>query len=200
MTPTFFDSPAAFRRWLAANHATAAVLWVGFYKKNSGRGGITYPQALDEALCFGWIDGVRKSVDAVSYTVRFTPRTPRSVWSTVNTKRVGELTKLGRMAPAGLKAFEARDRKRSGVYSFEQRVVKLTPDYERQFKANKAAWAFFAVQPPGYRRLASWFVMSAKKDETRQRRLARLIADSAAGRRLTEATGKAKGKGRADGK
>lgn len=174
------------RRWLEKNHATARELWVGFYKKGSGRASVTYPEALDEALCFGWIDGVRKTVDAASYVQRFTPRRPRSNWSRVNIKRVSELKAAGRLAPPGVAAFAQRDPARVDQYSFENAPRVLPPDYERTFSANARAWAFFQAQPPGYRRLAAFYVMSAKKEETRARRLKALIALSAKGRRLTD--------------
>ena len=180
----FFTSPLEFRGWLAKNHASVTELWLGFYRKASGKGGITYPEALDEALCFGWIDGVKKRVDEHSYTQRFTPRRPRSIWSNVNIKRVSVLQELGRMMPAGLRAFEARDPKRSGIYSFENRPRELDGPCTRKFKANPKAWEFFQAQPPGYRRLMIWRVMSAKKEETRWRRLEQLIQDSAQGKRI----------------
>lgn len=157
---------------------------MGFYKKDSGKVGITYHEALDEALCFGWIDGVRKSVNALSYTNRFTPRKARSTWSLINTKRAKELKQLGRMHAAGLKALGTRTAKRSGIYSFENAPRKLASDLERIFQMNTQAWLFFQSQPPGYQRVACWWVMSAKREETRQRRLARLIKDSARGERL----------------
>ena len=157
-----FKSAAEFRQWLEANHDRVAELWVGFYKKNSGRTGITYGEAVDEALCFGWIDGLKKRVDELSYTHRFSPRKPRSIWSLINIRRAKELKKLGRMTPAGLKAFEARDPERSGMYSFENRPRKLDAAHERIFRADKKAWAFFQAQPPGYQRTACWWVMSAK--------------------------------------
>jgi uncharacterized protein YdeI (YjbR/CyaY-like superfamily) len=186
MKATFFATPADFRRWLEKNHDKVPELLVGFYKKGSGKPSITWPESVDEALCFGWIDGIRRTIDDESYSIRFTPRRARSVWSNVNTKRVAELTKQGRMHAAGLAAFKARDPKRSGIYSFEQREKdqKLGATYAAKFKANKKAWAFFQAQPPGYQRLASLWVMSAKKEDTKLRRLAALIADSAAGRRI----------------
>jgi uncharacterized protein YdeI (YjbR/CyaY-like superfamily) len=153
-------------------------------QKGFGKGGITYAEALDEALCFGWIDGVRKRVDDFSFTQRFTPRKPRSNWSLMNIDHVKRLTKTGRMKPSGLKAFAARTKTKSGVYSFENKPRQLSVALERQFKSNPAAWEFFQQQPPGYRRVASFWVMSAKRVETRQRRLTRLMADSARGRRL----------------
>jgi len=178
MKVTFFKSANECRRWLERNHDKATELWFGFYKKNSGKQGITYREALDEALCFGWIDGLKKSVDEDSYTYRFTPRKPNSVWSVINTKRAEELQKLGRMEAPGLKAFAARDPKRSGIYSFENRPREFSPDLQKRFKANKKAWEYFVGMPPGYQRLARFFVMSAKKEETRLSRLARLIAAS----------------------
>jgi uncharacterized protein YdeI (YjbR/CyaY-like superfamily) len=186
MKPVFFPTPADFRKWLEANHDTVPELLVGFYKKGSGRPSITWPESVDEALCFGWIDGVRRRIDDESYSIRFTPRRARSIWSLVNTKRVAELTRLGRMHAAGLRAFEARDPKRSGVYSFEQRQKDMTlaAEYATKLEANKKAWAFFQSQAPYYRRMASLWVMSAKKEETRLRRLATLIDDSAHGRRI----------------
>jgi uncharacterized protein YdeI (YjbR/CyaY-like superfamily) len=182
--PKHFKSAADFRAWLDANQASATELWVGFYKKDSGKGGLTYPEALDEALCFGWIDGVRKRVDDVRFTQRFTPRKPRSNWSRVNIRHVRRLKQAGRMATAGLKAFAARIAARSGVYSFENKPRELSPSLKRQFKAAPAAWNFFQQQPPGYRRVASFWVMSAKQVATRQRRLARLMEDSERGQRL----------------
>ena len=154
-------------------------LWVGFYKKSSGKPSITWPESVDGALCFGWIDGIRKSLDEISYVIRFTPRRARSIWSAVNIKRVGELTKLRLMWPAGLKAFEKRSGDRSEIYAYEQRKgAKLSTAYEKQFRANRKAWDFFRTQPPSYQRTASWWVISAKKEETRSKRLARLIKGS----------------------
>ncbi len=185
--PRFFPTPDAFRRWFEEHHASAHELWVGFYKKGTGRPSITWPQSVDEALCFGWIDGVRKKIDEERYVIRFTPRSSRSGWSTVNSRRIKQLIKEGRVLPAGLRAFKARDVKKSGVYSFEQRVnPTLDPASEKRFRANKDAWRFFQLQPPGYRRLTTFWVMSARKEETRARRLDRLIADSAAGQRIRE--------------
>ena len=184
MDVTHFETPEELRAWLEAHHDTATELWVGFYKKATGRPSITYPQALDEALCYGWIDGVRKSVDAESYTTRFTARRRGSNWSAVNIRRVGELTALGRMRPPGLRAFEARDPSKSSPYSSENAPVDFAADLAAQFRANAAAWDFFQAQPPGYRRTATWWVMSAKREDTRRKRLATLIEDSAHGRRL----------------
>jgi uncharacterized protein YdeI (YjbR/CyaY-like superfamily) len=184
----FFKSPSDLRKWFAVNHTTAPELWVGYYKKDSGKLSITWPQSVDEAPCFGWIDGIRKSVDDLSYTIRFTPRKQRSAWSAVNIKRARELIKQGAMEPAGLKAFQARLENRSGIYSYEQRSPKLPDPYRRQLKKNRAAWKFFETQPPSYRKAANWFVLSAKKEETRLKRLAQLIEDSAQGRRIPQFT------------
>ena len=181
----FFATPAAWRRWLEKNHARADEVWLGMYKKGSGTPSISWPEAVDEALCFGWIDGIRKSIDETRYKNRFTPRKKGSNWSHVNIARVAALTAEGRMAPAGLATFEARDPKKSGVYSFEQREqATLGAAFERQFRANAKAWAFFQAQAPYYRRVATFWVVSAKQEATRERRLATLIADSAAGRRI----------------
>jgi uncharacterized protein YdeI (YjbR/CyaY-like superfamily) len=190
---TFFPTAPEFRRWLEANHDRVQELVVGFYKKDSGKPSITYSEALDEALCFGWIDGVRKKYGDDSYTIRFTPRRPKSIWSLVNVRKVEELIQRGRMKPPGLKAFEARDAERTGVYSFERETAELDPALEKVFRANKKAWEFFQKQPPGYRRLAAWFVISAKKQETREKRLGQLIEDSAAGKRLGMLARPAKG-------
>lgn len=185
--PKFFRTPADFRRWLEKNHADVAELWVGFHKKGSGKPSITWPESVDEALSFGWIDGVRRSIDETSYEIRFTPRRPTSIWSAVNTRRAKELIAEGRMAEAGIRAFEKRSDERSGVYSFEQRKeAKLDPALETRFRARAKAWRFFEAQPPGYRRLAAFWVMSAKKEETRLRRLAELITRSANGERLPQ--------------
>jgi uncharacterized protein YdeI (YjbR/CyaY-like superfamily) len=184
MTPRYFKTAAAFRRWLAAHHATERELLVGFYKKASGTRGISYKEAVDEALCFGWIDGIKKRVDDVSYTHRFTPRKAGSIWSLINTKRVGELTALERMAAPGLEAFRRRDPKKTQLYSFENRPSAFDAALERVFKADAAAWRFFRAQPPGYQRLMTFWVMSAKQQETRQRRLAALVKRSAEGKRI----------------
>ena len=175
MKPCYFRSPDEFRSWLAEHHVKCTELLVGFYKKDSGRPSITYPEALDQALCFGWIDGVRKSVDEFSYTVRFTPRKKDSYWSKINTKRANELVKMGLMQPAGLKAFNARDRTATKRYSFERANAKLPRVYVARFKAIPEAWAFFRSQAPYYQRVASWWVISAKQEETRLRRLQTLI-------------------------
>lgn len=182
--PTFFATPVEFRQWLKKNHASSAELWVGFHKKGTGRPSVTWPESVDQALCFGWIDGLRMSFDAESYMIRFTPRKPTSTWSAVNTKRARELIRLGLMQPAGTKTFERRDVKKSNRYSFEQKSVKMETSHEKKFRINARAWEFFQSQPPSYRRTAMWWVLSAKQEATRQRRLATLISDSEAGRRI----------------
>jgi uncharacterized protein YdeI (YjbR/CyaY-like superfamily) len=187
--PIFFARPAELRAWLERNHEAAGELWVGFHKKGSGKPSITWREAVDQALCFGWIDGLTKSVDETSYMIRLTPRKSRSTWSLVNVKRVQELTKLGLMRPAGLAAFEARREAHSGVYSYEQRnAAKLARAQERQFRANEKAWAIVQAQPPWYRRAAVWWVVSAKKDETRIKRLATLVEHSEQGRTVPPLT------------
>lgn len=196
MKPTFFKTSVAFREWLAANHDRAPELLVGFHKVDSGRPSITYQEALDEALAFGWIDGVRRRVDEFSYSIRFTPRRARSIWSNVNIKRVGELIAAGRMAPPGLAAFERRDAKRSGIYSYESTARSVPPGEFGQrelaaFTAKAKAWAFFEAQAPYYKKLMIKWVMSAKRDDTRARRLTQLIDHSKRGERvplLTPAT------------
>jgi uncharacterized protein YdeI (YjbR/CyaY-like superfamily) len=183
-SPRFFPDAGALRKWFAANHAAAAELWIGFYRKGSGQPSITYPEALDEALCVGWIDGVRKRIDDRSYVQRFTPRRKRSIWSAVNIRKVAVLQKAGRMKAAGLAAFRSRDERRSNLYSYEQSAAAFTPAQQRRFKSDPDAWAFFERQPPGYRRLMTWWVTSARQDDTRDRRLARLIESSHQGKRL----------------
>lgn len=182
--PTFFKTPADFRNWLMKHYNTTAELWVGFYKKDSGKASITWPESVDEALCVGWIDGVRKRIDDVSYKIRFSPRRPRSVWSSVNIKRMPELVKEGRMLAAGEEAFARRLENRSGIYAYEQRPAELPDPYGKKLKQNKAAWKFFESQPPYYRKLATWWVVSAKQEETRLKRLEKLIEVSAEGRRV----------------
>jgi uncharacterized protein YdeI (YjbR/CyaY-like superfamily) len=184
MKPIFFATSTEWRAWLEKNHADKSEVFVGFYRKASGRPTMTWSEAVDQALCFGWIDGVRKGIDDISYTNRFTPRRPDSNWSAVNIKKVEELTKQGLMRPAGLAAFERRFTERTKNYSYERANAKLDDSYEKRFRANKGAWAFWESQPAGYRRTATWWVVSAKKVETRQRRLAALIEDSVKGRRI----------------
>jgi uncharacterized protein YdeI (YjbR/CyaY-like superfamily) len=181
--PTFFAAAEEFRAWLAEHHEAETELVVGFYKKGSGRPSMTWPQSVDQALCFGWIDGVRRRIDDTSYCIRFTPRKPRSTWSAVNVKRMKELVEAGLVAPAGMAAFQRRGDDNTAIYSYEQRhAARLAPEQEQRFKANERAWAFFAAQAPWYRRTATHWVTSAKRPETRERRLAQLIEDSQAGR------------------
>jgi uncharacterized protein YdeI (YjbR/CyaY-like superfamily) len=182
--PRFFATAAAFRAWLEKNHERVRELWVGFHKKGSGRPSLTYPEALDEALCFGWIDGVRKSLDQTSYIQRFTPRKAGSYWSAVNTRRAGELKKAGRMAPPGMAAFERRDATRTAKYSFEREAAAFSRADQRTFRAAPGAWPFFRAQAPYYQRVCTHWVVSAKKQETHRRRLEELIAACSAGRRL----------------
>jgi uncharacterized protein YdeI (YjbR/CyaY-like superfamily) len=183
MRPRFFATPADFRAWLEAHHETETELIVGFHKKGTGKPSITWPESVDEALCFGWIDGIRRSLGDTAYCIRFTPRKSTSTWSAVNVARVGELMKLGRMKPAGLRAFAARTPERTGIYSYERSAMaKLTPGEEKKLRANARAAAFFDAQPPSYRRAAFYWIVSAKRGETRERRLDLLIAASAAGR------------------
>jgi uncharacterized protein YdeI (YjbR/CyaY-like superfamily) len=185
---TYFPTPAHFRKWLEKHHAVAASLWVGYYKKGSGRPSITWPESVDEALCFGWIDGLRQSVDETAYTMRFTPRKPRSVWSAINIARAKVLIAEGRIRPAGLAAFEARHENRSGIYSYEQRGDQLAEPYAGPLRKNAAAWKFFQAQTASYRKAAGWWVVSAKKEETRLSRLAKLIDLSARGKPIPQFT------------
>ncbi len=176
----FFKAPSDFRKWLATNHAKEKELLVGFYKKDTGKPSITWPESVDEALCFGWIDGIRRRIDEDSYSVRFTPRKTSSTWSAVNIRRAQELISAGRMTPAGQKAFDARKENRSGIYSYEQRSAELVEPYAGKLRRNKAAMKFFASQPPSYRKAANWWVVSAKQEETRIKRVEQLIKLSAA--------------------
>jgi uncharacterized protein YdeI (YjbR/CyaY-like superfamily) len=192
MSELYPRSVAELRAWLATNHDEATLLWVGFWKKGSGESSITYHEALDQALCYGWIDGVRQKVDARRYRVRFTPRKPGSAWSKVNITRARELVKRGDMAPAGLREFEKRDEKAAERQASERaRPRELAPAHEKEFRASKTAWAFFSEQPPSYRRLACLWVSSAKQEETQARRLGALIKCSARGERVPQVVGKA---------
>ena len=179
-----FRSAAAFRAWLSQNHAAETELVVRCFKVHVASKGVTYVQALDEALCYGWIDGVRHAFDAESFTVRFTPRKPNSIWSRVNLAKIEVLIAAGRMAKPGLARFHARNKARTGLYSFERAAMRLAPAFEKQFQAAKAAWAFYEAQPPGYRKVTTFWVMNAKQADTRASRLARLIETSARGKRL----------------
>jgi uncharacterized protein YdeI (YjbR/CyaY-like superfamily) len=181
--PRFFRSPAEFRKWLEKHHATADELWVGFHKRATGKPSLTWPESVDEALCVGWIDGIRKRIDDESYKIRFTPRRQGSVWSAVNIRRVRELEAEGRMKPEGLAAFEVRKENRSGIYAYEQRTAEIPEPYARRLRANRKAAAFFDAQPAWYRKQASWWVVSAKKEETRLKRLETLVAAYERGKR-----------------
>ena len=189
MKPRFFAGPEEFRAWLEDNHEEATELLVGFHKMGSGRPSITWPQSVEQALCFGWIDGVRRSLGDDSYTIRFTPRRPSSTWSRTNLEKVEELKRLGLMRPAGLRVYEERREAKTGVYSYEQREAAALPaEYEDRLRANAAAWEFWTSRPPSYRKAAVWWVVSAKREETRERRLARLIEDSREGRTVPPLT------------
>jgi uncharacterized protein YdeI (YjbR/CyaY-like superfamily) len=189
MEPTFFATSEDFRAWLEEHHASETELLVAFHKKGSGRPSIAWPESVDQALCFGWIDGVRRRIDDGSYSIRFTPRKARSTWSAINVKRVAELTELGLMHPAGVAAFGRRSDDRTAIYAYEQRKhAKLDPDMEARFGQDARAWAWFEAQPPSYRSTATYWVISAKRPETRERRLEQLIADSAAGRTIARLT------------
>jgi uncharacterized protein YdeI (YjbR/CyaY-like superfamily) len=182
--PTFFPTPADLRTWLQRHHATAKELWVGFHKKHTGKPSLTWPESVDEALCVGWIDGVRKTIDAESYAIRFTPRRRGSIWSALNIRHVAVLAYEQRMRPAGLAAFKARIENKSGIYSYEQRSEQLPEPYASALRRNPAAWKFFQAQSPSYRKMIGWWVVSAKQEQTRRRRLKKLIAESAGERRL----------------
>ncbi|MFN8535179.1 MAG: YdeI/OmpD-associated family protein [Dehalococcoidia bacterium] len=181
MTPHFFETSDEFRAWLAANHERESEIWVGYFKKATGRASLTWPESVDQALCFGWIDSVRRSLGDSSFANRFTPRRRGSNWSAVNVRRVEELTALGLMEPAGLRAFEERDERRTELYSYEQGLAGLSAAEQAAFEADLAAWRYFSARPPSYRKAATWWVVSAKRADTRQRRLETLIADSGRG-------------------
>ena len=185
MKPRFFTTPDKFRAWLAKNHASADELLVGYHKKGSGKPSIDWPQSVDQALCFGWIDGVRRSLGETSYTIRFTPRRPGSVWSAINIARVRELTRQQQMTPAGEAAFARRSSTRSAIYAYEQRTTaRLTAAETRQFKANAAAWKYFSTVAPSYRHKVLYWITSARKPETRVTRLKRVIAGCALGKKI----------------
>ena len=194
MKPRFFATPDEFRAWLERNHESKSEVVVGFYKKPTGRPSLSWTESVREALCFGWIDGVRRRIDDDSYSIRFTPRKRGSNWSLVNVRHVEELTRAGRMHPAGLEAFEARTPENTGVYTYESRhEATLSPEHEEQFQANEKAWKFFQAQPPGYRQTAIFWIVSAKREETRARRLATVIEDSAHNRRIALLSGRQAG-------
>lgn len=184
MKPRFFPTANHFRKWLEKNHKTKEELMVGFYKKASGKPSITWPESVDQALCFGWIDGIRRGLDPDSYCIRFTPRKRNSHWSNVNLLKMKMLLKAGFVHPAGLKVYQERDAKNSGRASFEQGELKLPAAMQREFRKNRTAWTFFNKQAPSYVKAATWWVISAKRQETRQNRLQILIRDSAAGIRI----------------
>lgn len=186
MKATFFETPKAFRAWLAKNHARASELWVGFHKRETGKPSITWPESVDEALCVGWIDGIRKSLGAESYVIRFTPRKAGSTWSAINIRRARELAAAGVMKTAGREAFARRRGDRSAIYAYEQRHETLEGEYARALEANRKARDFFRAQAAWYQKTASWWVVSAKKEETRRKRLAALIADSAKALRIPQ--------------
>jgi len=186
MEVQFFSTQLDFRKWLSKNYNKQPELWVGFYKKSTGRPSIDWPQSVDEALCFGWIDGLRKSIDEKSYKIRFTPRKPGSIWSAVNLRRAKELIDIGLMKPPGLEAFNKRDEKKTNRYSFERKNVKFDRKFEKKFKLNKRAWAFFQSMAPSYKRTTTWWVMSAKQEETRVKRLNILIDCSEAGEKIPQ--------------
>ena len=186
MKPRFFKSPAALRTWFAKYGDSKTELWMGYYKRASGKGGVVYKQALDEALCAGWIDSVVNSIDDVCYMQRWTPRKPKSIWSNVNVRRVHELIAEGRMTAAGIAAFERSAPERTGVYSFENDPKEFSPELAKRFSASKRAWRYFEAQPPGYRRVITAYVMSAKQLATRERRLAHVISHSARQERIPQ--------------
>lgn len=174
----FFQSTAEVHQWFQKNHDKSSELWIGFYSVKAKKQSATYKEVLDEALCFGWIDGIRKNVDEDSYTIRFTPRKKNSIWSNVNTKRMKELIALGRVQLSGLTAFQKRDEKKAGIYSFEQNAHQLIAEYEKKFQKNKKAWKYFTSKAPWYQRTSIHWVMSAKQEVTRLKRLETLIRDS----------------------
>lgn len=184
MDTKFFATPDEFRQWLEAHHKSQIEQWVGFYKVKSGIPSITWSESVDEALCYGWIDGIRKSIDDKSYKIRFTPRKPKSIWSAVNIKKVAELTKLGKMKQEGIEAFKKLDKKKAAIYSFEQKNIKLNEAFEQKIKANEKAWNFFEALPPSAKKQTIWWVMSAKREDTKLRRLATLIQCSQDGLRI----------------
>lgn len=184
--PTFFSTPAKLRAWLSKHHATERELIVGFYKKGSGKPSITWPELVEECLCYGWIDGVRRSVDDEVYTIRITPRKPTSNWSAVNVKLVEKLRREGRMTAAGEAAFAARREDKTALYSFEQAGAAFDAEHEKRFRAKKRAWAWWQTQPPSYRKLATWWVVSAKRADTRERRFSNVVESAARGERILE--------------
>jgi uncharacterized protein YdeI (YjbR/CyaY-like superfamily) len=183
MNPIFFENPQAFRNWLEANHTVEKELIVGYYKVSTGKPSMTWSESVDQALCFGWIDGIRRSLDDESYCIRFTPRKPNSNWSAVNIKKVEELVASGQMTPAGMKLFNLRKEEKQEVYTYENRVETFPPEVEERFRQNEKAWAFFSKQAPSYRKAVIYWVMSAKQETTFEKRLAQLIESSQNGKR-----------------
>jgi uncharacterized protein YdeI (YjbR/CyaY-like superfamily) len=184
MTATFFETQDEFRRWLEKHHQTEKELIVGFYKVNSGKPSMNWSQSVDQALCFGWIDGIRKSIDKESYSIRFTPRRSTSIWSAINIKKVEDLTNAGLMKPVGLEAFSLRKDNKSEIYSHEQEKIILDSNYEEQFRKDKTAWDFFMKQAPSYKRVITHWIMSAKQEKTRQSRLEKAIKESGQQKRM----------------
>ena len=181
LKPIFFASPAAFRKWLQKNHQNKKEVLAGYYKVGTGKPSMTWSESVDQALCFGWIDGIRKSIDDESYCIRFTPRKPDSIWSAVNIRKVKELSGKGLMEKAGLEAFQKRKAEKSKIYSFEREEAKLAPEFEKRLKGNKKAWQYFQALAPSYQKTSIYWVMSAKQQATREKRLAQLISESAKG-------------------
>jgi uncharacterized protein YdeI (YjbR/CyaY-like superfamily) len=181
MVPKFFPTEKKFRKWLEKNHKKETELIVGFYKVDSGKPSMTWSQSVDQALCFGWIDGLRKSIDKDSYQIRFTPRKPTSIWSAVNIQKIKDLTKKGLMTPAGMESFKKRKESKSAVYTHENAEVNFSPEFEKQFKSNKKAWTYFNSLAPSYKKLSKNWIMGAKQESTRIKRLEIIIKDSAAG-------------------
>ena len=179
----FFASSEELRAWFEEHHETADELWVGYHRKATGKPTVTWPEAVDEALCVGWIDGIRYRLDDTRHAQRFTPRRKGSIWSAINTKRAGELIAAGRMRPAGSTAFEARSPEKTAVYSYERETAAFSDDQQRRFEADESAWEFFQAQAPSWRRAITHWVSSAKREETRERRFNQLLDDSRAGRR-----------------
>ena len=184
MKVRFFSTPADLRGWFDGHHATEREVWIGFHKTSTGTPSVTWSESVDEALCVGWIDGIRKRIDADTYKIRFTPRKPTSTWSKINMDKVAALKRAGRMRPAGLTAFEKRRPNKVGTYSYEQRKPELGEPYRGLLQKNTAAWTFFDAQPPSYKKMLAWYIHSAKKEETRLARLKKLEAASARGKRL----------------
>ncbi len=184
MNPVFFSNPSEFRNWLEANYQSVTELWVGYYRKETGKPSMTWSDSVDQALCFGWIDGIRKKIDDERYCIRFTPRKPGSTWSRINIAKVEEMTRQGLMFPAGLEAFRHRKENKSGIYSFENEIRDLPDEYAEIFQKNSTAWRFYSAQPPSYRKTMTHWILSAKQEATKMKRLERLISESEANKRI----------------